>query len=92
MNIADEGAQIHVRLTKDRFVSPLKNVPDFAVFSIVILAVSGQHSKHYPPDRLRLPFDQQVEVVRHQAVCIEIKAELLLLDGEQRNKLPLIIV
>ena len=47
----------------------------------------GQHPVHDPPDVIRHPLDQKMNVVCHQTVGVEKKGELLFLDGEQREKL-----
>jgi len=73
MNVADQLAHVSIRLTKDRLVPPLEYMAHILIFPIVILAVPLQHSLHHLADRLRLTFDQEMKVVRHQTVCIEIK-------------------
>jgi hypothetical protein len=43
------------------------------------------------PNRRRLPLDQQVHVIGHQAVSVEQERQPALLDFEQREK-PLVVV
>ena len=83
MNIANKLAQIFVALTKNGLVPALENVPDLALLPVIVLAVAGQHSLHDPADRFPLPFDQEMKVIRHQAVCIQIKWQLAFLYSEQ---------
>ncbi len=49
MDIADKFAEILVALTKYRFMPTLKNMSDASIFAIIILAVPGQNTLHYPP-------------------------------------------
>jgi hypothetical protein len=86
MDVADQFAHVHLALAKDRFMPPLKKVPDLAVFPVIILAVPGQQPVHYPPDGVRFPLDQQVHVIGHQAVGVEEERELLFLCGQKREE------
>ena len=58
----------------------------FAVLSVVILAVAGQDPLHDPAYRFSLPLQQQMKMIRHQAVGVKKKAELCLLDRQQREE------
>src|SRR5438094_499679 len=55
MNITDELGHISVALTENRLMPALKQVSDFAISPVVVLAVPGQDPLHDPPDRVRLP-------------------------------------
>ena len=67
-----------------------KDVPYSFVFSIIILAVSGQNVLHYVAHSARLPFHQKVNVVRHQAVRITVKPRSFPLFCKQRQKLQMV--
>ena len=54
-----------------RLVPALKDMSDMAVAAIIVLAVPGKHAMHDPSDGFRLPFDEQVKVIRHQTICVE---------------------
>ena len=45
-----------------------------------------------PPDRVSPPLDEQVKMVRHQAVGVEEERQLLLGRGQQREELPVVLV
>ena len=79
MDVTDQLAEILIRLTENRFVPSLQEMPDASMSTVIILAIAGQHAVHDPPDRVRLPFDQQVHVIRHQAIGIEEERKSLLL-------------
>ena len=81
VDVAHQFAQIAIRLTKDRLVPALKQMADLLVLTVVILAVGGQHPLHDPADGIVLHLDQEVNVVRHQAIAVEIERELRLLNG-----------
>jgi len=49
---------------------------DLLVLSIVKLAVGGENSLHDAADGVVLHLDQQVKVVRHKAIGVEIEREL----------------
>ena len=76
MDVPDQFAEITIGLTEDRFVAPLKDVPDLFVFAIVILAVAGQYSLHDSAKGIVLHLDQEMDMIRHQAVGVEIEGQL----------------
>jgi hypothetical protein len=49
-------------------------MPDPAVFPVIVLAVAGKKTQHQAPDRIRLPLNKQMEMIRHQAISVEKKA------------------
>ncbi len=73
------------------FMSALKHMANVPVPAVVVLAVSGQNPLHYLPDRVRLPLDQQVNVVRHQAERVKIESRSFFLFSEQRKKLLTVV-
>lgn len=50
--------------------SCLSGILSHASRSVVILAVTGQQPVHDAPDVVAFPLDQQVNVIRHQAIGI----------------------
>ena len=68
----------------------LKDVPYVSVLTVVILAVTCQQTLHHPPDALDLTFDQQVNVVRHQAVGVKKEPAGRLLLCEKSEELLMI--
>ena len=42
---------------------------------------------HYPPNIIRSALDQQMNVVRHQAIGVEVERQFVLLIADQREKL-----
>ena len=91
MDVADQLAQVTVALAEDRLMSSLKNMPDPAITAVIILTVAGQDPLHCAAKSFILAFDQQVQVVRHQTIGIEVETRPLLLFGKQREK-PLMVV
>ena len=75
MDVPDKLAEISIRLAENRFVASLKEVTDLVVLSIVILTVGGQHSLHDSTDGIVLHLDQQMNVVRHQAIGVKIEGK-----------------
>ena len=55
----------------------LKHVPDLLVLAIVILAVAGQNSLHDSIKGIVLRLDQEMNVVRHQAIGVDRRAAWL---------------
>jgi hypothetical protein len=86
MDVPDELAKIAFALAKNGLVPALKDMPDAPITPIVILAVSRQKPLHNAPDRFRLPFDQKMNVIRHQAIGIKIERRPLLLLRQQREE------
>jgi len=84
--------QVLIRLTEYRLVAPLKQVTHLSVFPIVVLAVAGQHAMHHSADWIFAAFDQQVNVVGHQAVGVEVEGQLRLLLGKQGKQLEIVIL
>lgn len=87
MDVADKLAHVHFALAEDGFVAALKKMADPAVFAVVILTVSGQHAMHYSPDRVRPAFDQEMNVIRHQAKSVQEERQFILLGGQKREEL-----
>ncbi len=54
MYVADQLGEVAIGLAENGFVPALKEVPDFLVFSIVVLTVGGEQSLHDPADRMVL--------------------------------------
>src|SRR6185503_19715689 len=92
MDVPDEFAEIAIGLTEDRFVAPLKHVADLFVLAIVILAVAGQHSLHDSAKGIVLHLDQEMDVIRHQAVGVEIEWQLGFLVLKDAGESEVVIV
>lgn len=48
-----------------------------------LLRVARQDPLHYPPDVVLATLDQQMQMVRHKAVGIQVKWQLVLLGVQQ---------
>ena len=92
MNIADKFRQILIGLTQDRLVATLQQVSDIAISPIVILTIPAQQPVHDPAYWILLALDQQVNVVKHEAVGIEIERKPRLLRFQQSEHLRIILV
>lgn len=71
-------------------MAALQHVTDFSVFTIVVLTVTGQHPMHDAPDGVRLPLNQQMHVIGHEAVGVEKEWQSLLLSFQERKELLII--
>ncbi len=58
----------------------------FSVLSVVILAVGGKEPLHYSANQRLLHLDQEMHMVRHQAVGIKVKGQLQLLLRENGSE------
>jgi hypothetical protein len=92
MDVAYELSEVPICLAKDPFIPSLKQVANLPILSIVILAVSGQQGLHDLTDRIVLHLSQQMDVIRHQAVRVEIERTLRFLVLERKQKLKIVIV
>ncbi len=86
MNVPDQLRQIRVALAKYRLIPSLQNMADVPVSTIVVLGVAGQKPVHYSPDVVSSPLYQQMNMIRHQTVCIKIEWHPLLLPREHCQK------
>lgn len=55
-----------------------------------LLRVSRQYPLHYPPDVVLATLDQQMQMVRHKAVGIQVKWQLVLLGVQQLEEFVVI--
>src|SRR5205823_5700596 len=61
------------------------------ISTVVVLTVSRQKAMHYLPDVVRPPLDQQVDMIGHQAIRIQVKRQFLLLHRQLRNEFPMVL-
>jgi len=92
MNITHQLRQILIRLTENRLVAALQQVPDLAISPIVILAIPVQQPVHDAANWVLLALDQQVNMVRHETVSIEIERKPSFLRFQQSEQLRIILV
>jgi len=90
--VSNQLAQIAIRLAENRFIAPLKQVPNPLVLAIVVLTVASQETLHDFAYLIFLPFDEQVRVVEHQTVCVEIERSLCFLLSEHVCELEIVVV
>ena len=64
----------------------------FFVRAVVILAVAGEHSLHDSTDWVVLHLDQQVNVVGHQAIGIQIERQLQFLLLKNAGEPEIVVV
>jgi hypothetical protein len=57
MDVSNQLSQVPIRLTENRLVAALKEVPYLFVLAVVVLAVAGQDSLHNPADEIILHLD-----------------------------------
>jgi len=64
-------------------------VANLLVLSIVKLAVAGQHPLHDSRDRIVAHLDQQMKMVRHEAVSVQIEGQsgFLLLEYFEKSEI-----
>jgi hypothetical protein len=92
VNVADEFGKVLIALAEYRLVTPLQQVTRLSMLAIVILAIGGQESLHNPADGVILPFDQQMNVIGHQAVGIKVEREPRFLVGELKQEFAAVVV
>ena len=92
MNIPDKLGEVLIALAEDRLLSPLKQVPGLSVLAIVILAVRGEEPLHDSADGVLLPLDEHMNVIRHQAIGVEIEWQLGFLLLEDAGESEVVIV
>src|SRR2546425_12510717 len=66
----------------------MTNLP---VLAIVILDVGSQQSMHHSADGIVLHLGQQMNMIRHQAIRINVKGQFRFLTLEQAQKLEMVI-
>lgn len=91
VDVPHQLAEVPVRLAQHRLVPALEHMPYLLVLPVIVLAVAGQHPVHDPPHRLRLPLDQQMNVVGHQAVRVDVEPKLPFPGAEQGQELVMIV-
>ena len=90
VDVADQLAQILIRLTENCLVSPLEEMSHLSIFPVVVLTKTRQDAMHDAADRVRLSLDQQVHVVRHQTISVKKEWQPALLHLKQREELQVI--
>ncbi len=91
MDLAHEFSKVAIALAQDRFEEPLKKMTDLLVLSIVILTVTGEQTVHNATDRVVKHLNKQMDVVRHQAISVEVERPLAFLGLEKSQKLKVVI-
>jgi hypothetical protein len=92
VNVPHEFGEVLIALAEDRLVASLKQVADLSVLAIVILAIGGEEPLHHPADVVILSFDEQMNVIGHQAVGVKIEGQLGLLLGKLKEELAIVVV
>jgi hypothetical protein len=92
MNVAHQFSQVPICLAEDRLVPPLKQMSDLLVLSIVVLTVCGEHAMHNTTDGIVLHLSQEMDMIRHQAVSVEVEGTLGFLVLEKTEKLKIVIL
>ncbi len=86
MDVAHEFSKVAIGLAEDRFVAALKQMTNLLVLSIVILTVTGEQSVHNATDRIAKHLNKEMDVIRHQAIGVEVERPLGFLGtGEKRE-------
>src|SRR3989304_2793151 len=86
MDVAHQLQQVAIAVAHDRLVAPLKQMPAVTVCSVKSPRVSGQQRLHHPRRRSLLHFQEQMEMVRHQNVGVEVKRITLSRRGQPVEK------
>lgn len=92
MNVADKFGEVLITLAEYRLVSSLEQVTGLSVLAIVILAIGGQESLHDPADGVIAPFDEQMDVIGHQAIGIEVEREPRFLVSELEEEFAVVLI
>ncbi len=91
MDVAHQFRQVSIRLAEDCFIPPLKQMAHLPILSVVILAVGSQQPMHHAADRVVPHLGQQMNMIRHQAIRINVKGQFRFLALEQAQKLEMVI-
>ena len=65
---------------------------DLLVLSIVILTVTGEQSVHHATDRTVQHFRQQVDLIGHEAVSVQVEGPLSFLALEKSEKSEIVML
>ena len=74
------------------YTAPETDGPICRYFSVVILAVGSQQPMHHAADRVVPHLGEQMNMIRHQAIRINVKGQFRFLPLEQAQKLEMVIV
>jgi hypothetical protein len=92
MNVTDKLSEVLIALAENCLVASLKQVAGLSVLAIVILAVGCQQPLHDSADGVLLSLDQQMNVIGHEAVGVEVEREPGFLMSELNEESVVIIV
>ena len=85
-DVSQHRQQVLVVLNHRALESPLPDVPAAAVEAVVALRVRHQQALHDPADRTFPRAEQQMDVVAHQAIAVQVKGLALLEIGQGFRK------
>jgi len=92
MDVPDKLSQVSIGFTQNGFVPPLEQMTYSLVRAVIVLAVSGEQSMHYPAYGIFSALDQQMNMIWHQAVCVQVERQLCFPRAQQQQQLPVVIV
>ena len=75
MDVAHQFEQITVRIDQQGFVSPLEKMAGFFVSAIKVLRIAKAEVLHDPGQGYFADLDGEVQMVGHQAECMDAMAE-----------------
>jgi len=73
MNVFEEREKIRLPIAQNGFVAALKKMTDGAVFPVEVHGIALVDALENPGQRDVLCFDQQVEVVAHEDISIDVE-------------------
>ena len=91
VDVAHQCRQVSIRLAEDCFIPPLKQMAHLTILSVVILAVGSQQPMHHAAARVVPHLGQQMNMIRHQAIRMNVKGQFRFLALEQAQKLEMVI-
>ena len=90
VDITDQLRKISITLTKNCLVSALQQVTHATITAVVVLAITSQNAVHDPAHGVRLPLNQEMHMVSHQAVGIKKEWEFAFLYRQKGQKLLIV--
>jgi len=71
VNVSHKLGKVLIRLTENRLIAPLEQLTALFEFAVMVLTVRGKQPLHQSADEVIESFDQQMNVIGHQAISKE---------------------
>ena len=92
MNIADQADKIGITLTKLRLEASLEQMPYPLIPDVEVLGIAGQQALHDRRSGALIHLDQQMKMVRHQTIGVQLEGMTRLEEPELFQKTPALTI